>query len=98
MAIDTNQRYIAGLSVFDTYNGLDGTIVQMNLDTSATNPLCPMWMGAHIVVLFSGSTGQIFTLGGKRVEHNTGLPLSGVTLLTLAEKTALLGAGYPSRY
>jgi len=96
MSIVSKQRFISGLSVFDTYSGLDGTIVQMNLDTLAQNSLSLTFQGAHFVVNFSNSTLQLFTTEGKRVDHTTGSNLDGVTLLTAPEKTALLGAGYPS--
>ena len=97
MALVTNQRFIAGLSVFDTYSGLNGTVVQMNLNDTATHALAPLYTGAYFVVEFSDSTTQMFTVGGNRIDHTTGDPLPGITLLTLAEKTALLGVGYPAR-
>jgi len=96
MSIVFKQRFISGLTVFDTYSGLDGTIVQMNLDTLAQNSLSPSFQGAHFVVNFTNSSLQLFTTDGKRVDHFSGSTLSGVTLLTSLEKTALLGAGYPS--
>lgn len=97
MAVITTQRFIAGLTVFDTYSGFNGTIVQMNLNDDAVNPVAPLYVGAYFVVQFTDLSLQLFTLQGKRVDSFSGLPLTGVTLLTNAEKTALLGAGYPAK-
>jgi len=96
MAIITTQRFISGLTVFDTYTGKSGTIVQMNLNTDAVIALSPFYVGAYFVVQFVDQTLQVFTLQGKRVDIGSGIPLTGVTLLTNSEKTALLGAGYPA--
>ena len=96
MAIVTNQRFITGLPVYDTFSGMDGTIVQMNLDTAATNTFAPLYVGAYFVVSFIDTTLQLFTTYGRRVTHSTGVSLVGVTLLTAEEKTALIGAGYPA--
>lgn len=97
MAVVTTQRFLTGLNVFDTYSGLNGTIVQMNLNDDAVNAVAPLYVGAYFVVQFTDSSVQLFTLQGKRVDSFTGLPLAGVTLLTNSEKTALLGAGYPAK-
>jgi hypothetical protein len=97
MAYVSTQRFITGLPVFDTYSGLDGSIVLVNLDVSSVHALAPLYTGAHFVVNFSDSSLQVFTVEGKRVDHTTGNALAGVTLLTKPEKTALLGAGYPAK-
>lgn len=91
------QRFIAGTSVFDTYAGCSGEITEMNLNTMATPSLAPMFVGAYFVVKLNDgfATPQVFTTAGKRVDHSSGNILSGVTLLTSSEYTALLGAGYP---
>lgn len=96
MAVLTNQRFISGINVFDTYNGLSGTIVQMNLNDTATTPLAPLYTGAFFVVQFTDATVQVFTIQGKRVDHTLATVLAGVTLLTRIEYVALLGAGYPA--
>ena len=97
MALSTSQRFITGLLVYDTYNGKDGTISEMNLNTNATRTaLSTSYVGAYFVVTYSDSTLQLFTLAGKRVVDNAGNTLTGVTLLTANEKTALMGAGYPA--
>lgn len=92
----TSQRFLSGLTVFDTYNGLNGTVVAMNLDTAAAPSLAPLYTGAFFLVQYSDATQQVFTTQGKRVDHTTGVALTGITLLTLNEKNALLGAGYPA--
>ena len=96
MGFTTLQRFVTGLTVYDTYNGLDGTITQMNLNNDATNLLSAMYVGAYFVVTFTDNTSQLFNLKGRRVINSSGDLLPGVTLLTLVEKNALLGAGYPA--
>lgn len=95
MAIVTKQRFISGLKVFDTYAGQDGTIVLMNLDDASVHPIAPLYTGTHFLVMYADSTLQLFTIEGRRIDHTTGVNLPGITLLTAAEKTALMGAGYP---
>jgi hypothetical protein len=95
MAINTTQRFLTSLSVFDTYTGKTGTIVETNFDDTSVPTLAPSYTGTYFVVQFD--TGkQVFTKDGKRVDHTTGSVLNGVTLLTIAEYTSLIGAGYPA--
>lgn len=96
MAVLIDQRFISGLSVYDTYNGLSGTITQMDLNSTATIALSPLYVGAYFVVQYTDLTTQLFTTKGKRVDHVTAVILTGVTLLTQSEYTALLNAGYPA--
>ena len=95
MTVITQQRFLTGLKVFDTYNGMDGTISSMDLNDTATNALSPMWVGPWFVVTFQDLSVQLFSTKGRRVIDSSGTLLDGVTLLTQAEKTALLSAGYP---
>lgn len=96
MAINMNQRFLTGLAVFDTYSGLSGNIVSMYLDNAAVPPLAPLYTGAYFVVQLNDSTLQTFTASGKRIDHTTGIPTGGVTLLANVEYYAALGAGYPA--
>jgi len=96
MPFNATQRFITGLPVYDTYSGLQGTIVVMNLDVSAVPPLAPTFTGSYFIVEFSNTMRQSFTTGGKRVSHVDGSVLAGTTLLTAGEYSALLAAGYPS--
>jgi hypothetical protein len=96
MALVTTQRFISGVTVYDTYNGRDGTISEMNLNSTATHPLSTSYVGPYFVVTFNDSTTQLFTLAGRRVINNAGDTLDGVTLVTSSEKIALMGAGYPA--
>jgi len=93
----TTQRFITGTSVFDTYSGLSGEIQEMNLASSAIPSLAPLYTGPFFVARLNRLLNplQTFTTAGKMVDHTTGSVLSGVTLLTQAEYTVLLGAGYP---
>lgn len=93
--LNTNQRYLTGLAVYDTYNGLNGTIYQMNLDTGGTSILSPPYVGPYFVVQFTDGSLQMFTLLGRRIKPD-GYILAGTTLLTSSEKTAAVGAGYPA--
>lgn len=95
MTLITSQRFLTGLAVFDTYNGLDGTISSMNLDIASTNALSPGYVGPWFVVTFVDGTQALFNLKGQRVTDPAGDLLGGVTLITQAEKVALLSAGYP---
>lgn len=95
MSLTTTQRFITGLSVYDTYNGLDGTISEMNLNNNAVHSLSLLYVGPYFVVMFTDMSLQLFNIQGKRVNATTGVVLKGVTLLNTAEKNALLGAGYP---
>ena len=90
------QRFISGTDVFDTVKGMRGTIQKMDLDSSAIPPLAPLYTGAYFVVLRADATLQTFTDQGKQVDHSTGVPLSGITVLTQKEYVAILGAGYPN--
>jgi len=89
------QRFILGLEVFDTYSGYSGTIQEMNLSTTASPTQAPAYTGAFFIVVIGGNILQAFTVMGKRIDHATGIPLNGVTLLTKPEHMALTGAGYP---
>jgi hypothetical protein len=92
-----SQRFLSNTLIFDAFSGLSGEIQEMNLDSSAVPPLAPLYTGAYFVVRLNRLTNQLqtFTLAGRMVDHVTGVPLGGVTLLTLNEYTALLAAGYP---
>lgn len=96
MALQTLQRFITGLTVFDTYTGKTGTISQMNLDLAATNPFAVPYVGPYFLVLFADTTTQLFTVSGNRIDMVTGVPTTGVTLLTQNEKITLMGVGYPA--
>lgn len=91
------QRFITGTSVFDTYSGLTGDIEEMNLSPLAVPPLAPSHTGPYFVVrLLRGINPlQTFTSDGRMIDHSTGSVLAGITLITLAEYTSLIGAGYP---
>jgi hypothetical protein len=91
------QRYATNLNVFDTYKGLSGLIIQMDLSLTSplANPLAPAYTGSWFVVQFTDATLQLFTDQGQRVDHSTGIPTVGVTLLTLSEYNAAATAGYP---
>jgi len=95
VALNTTQRFITGVSVYDTYNGMDGSISEMNLNTTATHPLNAFYVGPYFVVTFQDSTVQLFNTNGQRVTNPSGTLLPGVTLITQLEKVALLSAGYP---
>lgn len=91
------QRFITGTSVFDTYAGVIGEIVEVNLQAGAVPDLAPLYTGPFFVVQLQRIVDplQVFTVAGRMVVHSTGVPVSGVTLVTQAEYTALLTAGYP---
>jgi hypothetical protein len=95
MAINTTQRFLTNLSVFDTYSGKLGTIIETNFDDTSVPALAPSYTGAYFIVLLE-ATRQVFTKDGRRVDHTTGIALTGITLLTLAEYTTLSGVGYPT--
>ena len=96
MAVVTTQRFITGLPVYDTYNGMDGNISEMNLNSNATHPLSPMYVGPYFVVTFQDLSVQLYNTQGQRVIDASGTLLTGVTLITQLEKIALLSAGYPA--
>lgn len=96
MAINTTQRFITTLTVFDTYSGRKGTIVETNFDDTAIPTLAPLYTGTFLVVYLDTGTRQVFTKDGRRVDHTTGVALPGVTLLTQTEYSTLVGIGYPS--
>jgi hypothetical protein len=96
MAMYTTQRFLTGLEVFDTYKGSAGTIMMADLDTTSVPSLAPLYTGTYFIVQFTDTTRQVFTAEGKRVDHTTGIPTLGVTLLTNPEYVAVLSAGYPS--
>jgi len=96
MAVVTSQRFLTGLRVFDTYNGMDGIISEINLNDTATHPLSVGYVGPYFVATFADASVQLFTVRGRRVIDALGTLLPGVTLITQEEKTALLGAGYPA--
>ena len=91
------QRFLANTAIFDTYSGLSGEILEMNLSSTAVPPLAPLFTGAYFVVRFNRVSNQLqtFTVAGRMVDHTTGIPVNGITLITLNEYTALLAAGYP---
>jgi hypothetical protein len=89
------QRFITGTSVFDTYSGWAGEIQEMNLNSMAVPALAPSYTGSYFIVRLTSGINQAFTIAGRMINHTTGVPLVGVTLLTSAEYTALLAAGYP---
>ena len=91
------QRFIIGTSVFDTYSGCSGEIQEMNLAAAAVPSLAPLYTGTYFIVRLTRSISplQAFTTAGKMIDHTTGMTLAGVTLLTSAEYTVLLAAGYP---
>ena len=95
MTVSTAQRFLTGYSVFDTYRGKPGSIIEANFDTTAVPTLAPLYTGKFFVVEFNDLTRQTFSTEGKRIDHTTGVTLLGVTLLTQLEYTALIGAGYP---
>lgn len=91
------QRYVTGLQVFDTYTGLLGDIVQMNLNSGViSNPYTSLYTGMWFVVQLSSGSMQLFTNDGNRVDHTTGAVTTGATLLTFKEYVAALAAGYPA--
>ena len=91
------QRFLSNTLIFDTYSGLSGEIQELNLDSAAVPSLAPLYTGAYFVVRLNRVSNQLqtFTVAGRMVDHTTGVPVGGITLLTLNEYTALLGAGYP---
>jgi hypothetical protein len=90
------QRFVSGLDVFDTYSGSLGTIQEMNLGSNAIPPLAPLFTGPYFSVLLkTPNTLQTFTQDGKRIDHTTGVPLLGITLLTLNEYNAAVSVSYP---
>lgn len=91
-----SQRFISGTDVFDTVKGMRGAIQKMDLDSAAVPPLAPLYTGAYFVVLRADATLQVYTDQGKQVDHVTGVPFSGITLLTQKEYIAILSAGYPT--
>jgi len=99
MAVSTVQRFVSGLDVFDTFNGLKGTIIELSFDSTAVPALAPLYTGRFFVVEFSDATRQVFTVSGTRINHSTGVTVStpndGVTLLTAKELSVVVGVGYP---
>jgi hypothetical protein len=91
------QRFFSNTWVFDAYSGLSGEIQEMNLGSAAVPPLAPLYVGPYFAakLLRSVSPLQTFTPEGRMIDHATGAVLGGVTLLTQAEYTALVAAGYP---
>ena len=89
-------RYLPILSVFDTYSGLPGEIVSLELAGTAVPPLAPLFVGPYLAVYLQDGSTQTFTAQGNRIDHSTGIPTLGCTLLTQIEYSTLLGAGYPT--
>lgn len=93
------QRFIVGTDVYDTQVGQRGSIIQMNIDTSASlaNPYTTNFSGPWFVTKFvDGVTLQMYTVKGQQINHTTGSSYVGVTLLTWNEYNAVVGAGYPT--
>ena len=65
-SLQLNNRFVTGLTVFDAYTCLSGSITEFNLDTAAVPVLAPDYTGPYFVVKFMGFS-SVFTPGGNKI-------------------------------